>query len=143
MRILVGGTGRKTGKTALVCRILSLAPERRWLAVKVSHHAPESGAPFELLEEREPGPSGDTRRYLAAGAERAFWLRGDFARGLPALRALLESSGDWIVESTRAIGRLDADAVLIAGSGPPPSDDQLRALLGAGGQAEDERQPAR
>jgi molybdopterin-guanine dinucleotide biosynthesis protein len=138
MRIIVGGTGRKTGKTTLVCRILALSPGRRWTAVKVSHHAPDSGAPFEILEETGPGPSGDTRRYLAAGAARAFWLRGDLARALPALRALLDSCENWIVESTRAARLLQADLVLTAGSGPPPGDAALQALLGA---AQPQRQP--
>lgn len=130
MRIIVGGTGRKSGKTTLVCRILSLTPERRWTAVKISHHAPQSGAPFELIEEREPGPSGDTCRYLAAGAARAFWLRGDFDQGLPALRALLEQQANWIVESTRAARHLDADLILTAGAEPAPDRAALLALLG-------------
>lgn len=130
MRIIVAGAGRKSGKTTLVCRILRLFPERRWTAVKVSHHPPESGAPFEILEEREAGPSGDTRRYLAAGAARAFWVRGDSDAALPALERLLEAAEDWIVESTRAAGRIACDAVLVAGAGEPPSDSELRAMLG-------------
>lgn len=138
MRIIVGGTGRKTGKTTLVCRILALSPGRRWTAVKVSHHAPASGARFEILEETEPGPSGDTRRYLAAGAARAFWLRGDLAQALPALQALLDSCENWVVESTRAARLIEADLVLTAGSGPPPDDAALQALLGA---AQPQRQP--
>lgn len=142
MRIIVGGTGRKCGKTTLVCRILSMAPGLGWTAVKVSHHAPGSGAPCELIEETEAGPCGDTRRYLAAGAARAFWLRGDFEQGLPALRALLESSENWIVESGRAARHLDADLVLFAGGGAPPGDAALLALLG-GRQPQGERQPPR
>lgn len=138
MRIIVAGTGRKTGKTTLVCRILALSPGRRWTAVKVSHHAPGSGAPFELMQETEPGSSGDTRRYLAAGAARAFWLRGDFQHGLPALRALLAECDNWIVESTRAAALLDADLVLTARPGSAPRDDALLALLG-GAQPQRER----
>ncbi|MGQ9917327.1 MAG: hypothetical protein ACUVS7_07915 [Bryobacteraceae bacterium] len=140
MRIIVGGTGKKSGKTALVCRILRLAPHLRWTAVKVSHHAPESGAPFELIEETEAGPTADTRRYLAAGAARAFWLRGDLEQALPPLRALLDSSENWIVESTRAAHHLDADLVLSAAS--PPGDPALLALL-SGGQPQREPQPPR
>lgn len=142
MRIIVGGTGRKCGKTSLVCRILALSPERRWTAVKISHHAPATGAPFELIEETEAGPSGDTRRYLAAGAARAFWLRGDFDQGLPALRALLGSCENWIVESTRAARRLDADLVLTAGSPSVPDGAALAALLG-GRQPQRQHQPLR
>ncbi len=142
MRIIVGGTGRKTGKTSLVCRILALSPERRWTAVKVSHHAPAAGAPFELIEETQAGPSGDTRRYLAAGAARAFWLRGDFDQGLPALRALLGACENWIVESTRAARRVEADLVLIAGGPSLPDEDALTALL-RGGQPDRKREPLR
>jgi len=141
MRIIVGGTGRKCGKTTLVCRILGLAREPGWTAVKVSHHAPESGAPFELIEETEAGASGDTRRYLAAGAARAFWLRGDFEQALPALRALLAGSTNWIVESTRATRHLEADLVLTAGAQAPPDDAALLALLG-GGQPEGKFEPS-
>lgn len=142
MRIIVGGTGKKSGKTSLVCRILALCPERRWTAVKVSHHAPRGGAPFELIEETEPASSGDTRRYLAAGAARAFWLRGDFEQGLPALRALLEGCQNWIVESTRAAARLEADLVLTAGAAAPPDDASLAALLRRG-QPQREHEPLR
>ena len=140
MRIIVGGTGRKTGKTTLVCRIVALSPARRWTAVKISHHRPESGAAYELIEERESGPSGDTRRYLAAGAARAFWLRGDFEQALPALRALLGQEENWIVESSRAARHLEADLVLTAGGDPAPDDAALLALLG-GAQTKRERQP--
>lgn len=142
MRIIVGGTGKKSGKTTLVCRILALSPERHWTAVKISHHAPATGAPFELIEETEAGPSCDTRRYLAAGAVRAFWLRGDFDQGLPALRALLDGCENWIVESTRAAQRLEADLMLMAGAGRAPSDAALAVLL-RGGQPQREHEPLR
>jgi molybdopterin-guanine dinucleotide biosynthesis protein len=141
MRVIVAGTGRKSGKTTLVCRILRMFPERRWTAVKISHHAPESGAPFEILEEAEAGTSGDTRRYLAAGAARAFWVRGDFEAALPALERLLGEAGDWIVESTRAARRLACDVVLVAGAGEPPSDGELRARLGAERKPQPDQQP--
>ncbi|MEJ5369859.1 MAG: hypothetical protein WHT08_16215 [Bryobacteraceae bacterium] len=142
MKIVVGGTGRKCGKTTLVCRILALSREKRWTAVKISHHAPDSGAAFELIEETEAGDSGDTRRYLAAGAARAFWLRGDFEQGLPALRALLAGAENWIVESTRAARVLEADVVLRAGADPPPDDAALLALL-AGREPQHQLQPPR
>ncbi len=140
MRIIVGGTGRKCGKTTLVCRILALARGPGWTAVKISHHVPEGGVPFELIEETEAGPSGDTRRYLAAGAARAYWLRGDFEQALPALRALLAGSENWIVESTRAARHLEADLVLTAGAQASVEDAELLALIG-GGQPQSELDP--
>ena len=69
MRIVLGGLARKCGKTTLACRILTLAPERNWTAVKISHHAPEPGAEFTLAEEFAPGGQGDTRRRSQEGAQ--------------------------------------------------------------------------
>lgn len=134
MRIIVAGTGRKSGKTTLVCRILRLTPGLGWTAVKISHHAPDSGAPYEIIEEATPGQTGDTRRYLAAGAARAFWVRGDFEAALPELERLLANAQNWIIESTRASKRIPCDAVLTAGAGAPPGDDELLALLNQRGQ---------
>ncbi|MCS7042708.1 MAG: hypothetical protein N2036_14995 [Bryobacteraceae bacterium] len=142
MRVIVAGTGRKSGKTALVCRILRLRPELGWTAVKISHHAPESGAAYEIVEETAPGEAGDTRRYLAAGAARAYWVRGDFEAALPELERLLAAAGHWIVESTRASKKIPCDAVLVAGAGEPPSDAELAALLGSHGQRESHQQPS-
>ncbi|GIU73644.1 MAG: hypothetical protein KatS3mg004_0731 [Bryobacteraceae bacterium] len=141
MRIIVAGTGRKSGKTTLVCRVLRLAPGLGWTAVKISHHAPESGAPYEITEETAPGGTGDTRRYLAAGAARAFWVRGDFEAALPELERLLATAENWIVESTRASKRIRCDAVLTAGAGAPPGDDELLALIGQRGQPQRDGQP--
>lgn len=142
MRIIVAGTGRKSGKTTLVCRILRLFPGLNWTAVKISHHAPASGAAFEIVEERQAGESGDTRRYLAAGAARAFWVRGDFEAALPALERLLAGTAHWIVESTRASKRIPCDAVLVAGAGEPPSDSALLALLARHGEPQRHQQPS-
>jgi hypothetical protein len=132
MRILVGGLARKSGKTLLACRIIALTPERGWLAVKVSHHAPASGAAFELMEEFEAGPNGDTCRYLAAGAARAFWLRGDLEAGLDSLKLLLGTSENWIVESTRAVKLLPHDFALLAVDPARVEDGKLSALLNGG-----------
>lgn len=139
MRIIVGGLARKTGKTALVCRIVSLTPELRWLAVKVSHHAPESGAAYELTEEFDAGPSGDTRRYLAAGAARAFWLKGSLEAGLAELKALLNSSENWIVESSRAVRLLEHDYALLVVEPGRVDDSKLLHLL-RGGEEYGERE---
>jgi hypothetical protein len=132
MRIIVGGLARKTGKTALVCRIAGLTPHHRWLAVKVSHHPPDDGAPYQLTEEFEPGDSGDTRRYLEAGAARSFWFRGDLAAGLADLKALLATSENWIVESTRAVRLLEHDYALLVVAPDHLDDSKLLALLHGG-----------
>ncbi len=133
MRVIVGGVSRKCGKTTVVCRIIALTRERRWLAVKVSHHAPENGAAYELVQETEAGESGDTRRYLAAGAARSYWLRGDLEAGLAELCALLDGAEHWILESTRAIPLLEKDLALVVRE-TGVSDADLLALLRHCGQ---------
>lgn len=141
MRIIVGGLARKTGKTTLVCRIVQLTPEKHWLAVKVSHHAPSGGTAYELTEEREAGGEGDTRRYLAAGAARSFWLKGDLEAGLEALKALLATADHWIVESTRAVRLLEHDFALLAVAPDRIEDEKLLGLL-CGGKEHGEREDA-
>ncbi|MBI5282968.1 MAG: hypothetical protein HY858_14880 [Candidatus Solibacter usitatus] len=134
MRIVVGGLGRKTGKTALVCRMIGLTPERGWTAVKISDHAPPPGQAYTLEEELCPGDSGDTRRYLAAGAKRAYWLRGDVQAGLAELKAVLDESENWIVESGRAAKLLEHDFALLVVEPERIDDGKLLDLLGGGGQ---------
>ena len=129
MRIILGGLARKCGKTTLACRILALAPEKNWTAVKISHHAPDDGAAFTITEESVPGPEGDTRRYLQAGAARSFWLRGDLHAALPHLNALLAHAENWIVESTTAIPALAHDFALLVVDPANTGDDKLRSLL--------------
>lgn len=67
--VVVGGSERGVGKTALVCGLIAALPEFGWTAVKVTDHPHGSGT---ILEEREVGPHADTGRYLAAGARRAY-----------------------------------------------------------------------
>jgi len=67
--IVVGGSGRGVGKTALVCALIASLPEFQWTAVKMT--AEEHGVPEPVWEETEPGQETDTARYLAAGARRA------------------------------------------------------------------------
>lgn len=141
MRIVVGGLARKTGKTTLVCRIIALTPGMRWTAVKISHHPPAGGAPFEIVEESAAGPEGDTCRYLAAGAARAYWLRGDLTAGLGALRALLSQPANWIVESTRAARLLEHDFAFLVVAPDRVDDGKLLDLLAPGGQQHGESDP--
>ena len=67
--IVVGGSGRDVGKTALICGLITALPEFRWTAVKITTHF--HGHPEPIWEETEPGQTTDTARYLAAGAARA------------------------------------------------------------------------
>ncbi|NWF84973.1 MAG: hypothetical protein HXY18_14225 [Bryobacteraceae bacterium] len=125
MKIVVGGLGRKSGKTSMVCRIIRLFPERPWLAVKVTAHVHCSAlAPYTFTEETQAGGSGDTCRYLAAGARRAVLLEGDLDAAMPSLLTLLASTPDWIVESNRAASRLAADFTFFVADPESAADDE-------------------
>ncbi len=67
--IVVGGSGRGVGKTAVVCALIASLPEFLWTAVKMTTH--DHGNPEPVWEETDPGQETDTARYLASGARRA------------------------------------------------------------------------
>jgi len=127
MLVVVGGHSRNIGKTSLVAGIIRRLRDRRWVAVKITqygngvceHHEgdakcgcePESGEPFALSEEYEPNKT-DTGRFLAAGAERSFWLRapaGELHRGADTVRKVLGQGDNVIVESNSVVELVQPD----------------------------------
>jgi len=73
--IVVGGSGRGAGKTALICGLMRVLPGRLWTAVKITMHA--HGQSESIFEETAAGQGTDTARYLAAGARRALLVTAD------------------------------------------------------------------
>jgi hypothetical protein len=138
--VVVGGQGRKVGKTSVIAGLIRGLNTLAWTAVKVSHHADGAGsrdAPsaeelpahldFLLSEESDPKGHGDTSLYLAAGARRALWLRargGGLARALPGLLEALEGDEHVIVESNSLLGFLKPDVFLMV---IDPSGRDLKA----------------
>jgi hypothetical protein len=109
--VIVGGHTRSIGKTQLVCDVLSAFPHANWIAGKITQYGhgvcAQNGqncdcAPDEhvcaINWETQPDTGTDSSRFLAAGAQRSFWLRtkqGFLAEGLPLLRiALVEMLSD-------------------------------------------------
>jgi hypothetical protein len=70
--MLIAGSGRGAGKTAVGCALIAALPEFRWLAVKVTPHVHEHGE--GIWEETDCHSDKDTGRYLAAGATHAFLI---------------------------------------------------------------------
>ena len=115
MLVVIGGHSRNVGKTSVVAGLIAALPECRWTAVKItqyghgvcSDHGSECGCadpahPFAVSEEHETASGTDTSRYLAAGAERAFWVRtamGQLGEALPALRDIFSGARHVICES--------------------------------------------
>jgi hypothetical protein len=106
--IVVGGHTRSIGKTQLVCDVIGAFPEANWIAGKITQYGhgvcAQNGencdcAPDEhvcaINWETRSDSGTDSARFLAAGAQRSFWLRtkqGFLAEGLPLLRRALEET---------------------------------------------------
>jgi hypothetical protein len=128
MLVVVGGHSRNIGKTSVVAGLIRKLRGRKWTAVKVTLYGngvcahdggacgcePASGEAFELTEEYEPNET-DSGRYLAAGAERSFWLRapaGELARAAGTIRKLI-GAGNVIVESNSILELVTPDVFLM------------------------------
>lgn len=118
--IIVGGHTRSIGKTQLVCDIIRAFPKAAWFAGKITQYGhgvcARNGencdcAPDEHVSamewERRADSGTDSARFLAAGAQRSFWLRtkqGYLAEGLPLVRsALREAAGSALAGSSALI----------------------------------------
>jgi hypothetical protein len=103
--IVVGGHTRSIGKTQLVCDVIRAFPEENWIAGKITQYghgvcakngencgcAPDEHG-YAISWEKSADTGTDSSRFLAAGAQRSFWLRtkqGFLAEGLPLLREAL------------------------------------------------------
>jgi hypothetical protein len=131
MLVVVGGHSRNIGKTSVVAGLIRKLRDRHWTAVKVTQYGHgicsskgeacgcEAGAdaehPFALSEEYEPS-STDSGRFLAAGAERSFWLRtpmGELARAAATVEKLLAQSANVIAESNSLLELVRPDLFLM------------------------------
>lgn len=128
MIVVVGGHSRNIGKTAVMEGVLRALPDLGWNAVKVTQHghgrcsadgtdcgcADAGRHPYALSEAQEPSLT-DTGRYLAAGAQRSFWLRtrqGELAEGMPSLRRILEMGKPALIESNSVLNYLVPDVYI-------------------------------
>jgi hypothetical protein len=106
--VVVGGSGSKSGKTAVLCRIIAATVEAHWLAVKITPHG--HGVALDqavITEEPNAGPQSDTARFLQAGACRAWWVRCAAEQIPGALRYIPE--GNRIIESNTVLDTLKPD----------------------------------
>lgn len=108
MIVLVGGQSRKAGKTALVEAIIRATPEASWTAMKITPHA-HDGAP----------ESGDTGRYVRAGAARALLLAD-----VDEIAAAVAPPGNYIVESNSAARVLEPEVAIFVSD---PANAEVKA----------------
>jgi hypothetical protein len=125
--VILSGSGRGAGKTAVGCALISAIPEYSWIAVKMSPHV--HGLSSGLSEERESNSPKDTGRYLRAGAIGAFFISAPQPSSVEQpdhLRQVAQQAAEataWMVES----GRVD-EGVLAQVAGPVV---QLAILAGS------------
>jgi hypothetical protein len=130
MLVVVGGHSRNIGKTSVVAGLIRRLRDRKWVALKVTQYGhgvcsnvgkececepSDAEHPFALSEEYEPSKT-DSGRFLAAGAERSFWLRtpaGELARAAETLRKILARSENVIVESNSIMELVQPDLFLM------------------------------
>ncbi len=121
--VVIGGSTKDIGKTALVCAVISGLSEFGWTAVKITGHSYELG-PFLsrqaseysdpiVWEETVAGHGTDTARYLAAGARRALLVtRCGPEIPIDEIRAALKGDRNIIFESNQIIDALEPDVCI-------------------------------
>ena len=129
MLVVVGGHSRNIGKTSVAAGLIRHLRDRRWTALKItqyghgvcSHHGEACGCetepdhPFALSEEYEPSGT-DSGRFLAAGAERSFWLRtpaGQLNGAADQVRKILRQHENVMVESNSLLELAEPDLFLM------------------------------
>ena len=108
--LVIAGSGRGAGKTAVGCALMAAMPELSWIGVKVSPHQHDSAG--HCWEERNQSSKKDTGRYLAAGARRAFLtdnpLSVEFAACMNTDRSRKNDAEALLVESNQVSAEMIA-----------------------------------
>jgi hypothetical protein len=123
--IVIGGHSRSVGKTSVVAGLISALPEFVWTAFKITQYGhgicsangqacdcATGDHSWAITEERNRNGDSDTSRFLAAGAERVWWVRteqGRLAEAMPKIREKLNNAQSVIVESNSVLKFLRPD----------------------------------
>ena len=126
--VVIGGHSRSVGKTSVVAGLISALPEFRWTAAKITQYGhgicsangeacdcASSDHSWAISEEKKSDGDSDTARFLAAGAERVYWVRteqGRLAEAMPTLRERIKDSINVILESNSVLKFLRPDLYL-------------------------------
>lgn len=83
---IIAGTGNKSGKTSMACRIIEQFRYTGIVAVKITPHlhdatpgliAVERNQGYDIFQETNPGTGKDTSRMLKAGASGVYFVRAE------------------------------------------------------------------
>lgn len=82
--LIIAGTGTKSGKTTLACKLIEQISDQQPVAIKITPHFHDNtpglellseGKGYEIYTETDPGTSKDTSRMLHAGASRVYFAK--------------------------------------------------------------------
>jgi molybdopterin-guanine dinucleotide biosynthesis protein len=123
--IVIGGHSRSVGKTSVVAGLISELAEFQWTAFKITQYGhgicsangeacdcATGDHSWAISQEKNSAGDSDTSRFLAAGAERVWWVRteqGRLAEAMPAVRERLKDSPHIIIESNSILKLLRPD----------------------------------
>ena len=132
--IVVGGQSRKVGKSAVVAGLIRAFKERPWTAIKISGHRHDAAHGKVLISHETDGTGHvDTARFLQAGAERVFWVRGGeggLEQAMPRIRQIIAEGSDTIIESNSVMRFVDPDLyLLVIDPGVEDFKDSAREFL--------------
>jgi len=111
-----------------VAGLIAALPEFEWTAAKITQYGhgicSADGEPCDcassdhswaVTEEKNRNGDSDTARFLAAGAERVWWVRteqGRLAEAMPALRERIKGAANVILESNSVLKFVRPDLYL-------------------------------
>ena len=82
--LLLAGTGTKSGKTSMACKLIANFPELKITAIKITPHFHDTTAGlfpiredegYSIYEETDRNSFKDTSRMLAAGAHKVYFAK--------------------------------------------------------------------
>jgi hypothetical protein len=121
--IVVAGQARTVGKTSVIEGIIAATREKCWTAIKISPHEHA----FRFTEEMDRTGSGDSSRYLAAGAAKSYLVTGELSESMPRLIEIIACCGNSIIESNRILEYLKPDLAIAVLD--PDNADVKRSLV--------------
>jgi hypothetical protein len=131
LTIVVGGSAKGVGKTSLACGLIVAMPEQSWTAVKITSHAHEERDSIFEDKGAHTDRSGDTFRYLQAGAERSFLLTAKEGNSpVELISTGLGTAQDILIETTRFASELKPDICIgVLGDASAPIKESFGPFL--------------
>jgi len=140
--VIVAGTGRKTGKTTIACRIIETFSHCNITAVKISSHLHDPqdhlvslyrSDGYLIWEEKSSESGKDSSEFLKAGATRSFYIQALNGNSVDAFQKLLELlpySSPIVCESpSLAAGVMPGALIIVSGSGADADTDKNLSVL--------------